>query len=204
MSKKVIALAVDHETTGFDKVGGDIIATGMVEILEDYTLGREVVFYSKPVSTKYWGAEAEEIHGISYFKAMTFPTRRENIMAMMEWLTPLMDQFPLKMVYHANGLFDFDWLKMHFIKEDLEKSFYRAFSIDLAESTVKLTRDNITHLTKVNTKGKTIKSAALDVVSKYYEIELIHHDPLSDARACAQIWCNIKQGIGLWSGELAL
>lgn len=189
---KVIAVAADTEFTSFDKVGGDILATGLVEILEDLTLGREQVFYSAPTSAKYFTEGARKIHGFSYFKAQTFPLRRESCISMLQWLKPLMPLFPLSFVYHGTGRLDHSWLQWHFRKEDLDQSFNKAFPEAQVESTLSMARNHL----------KQLESHKLNVLADFYGIKLDHHDALSDARACAQIYCNIKKGESVWTGQL--
>lgn len=189
---KVIALAIDNETTGFDPIAADVISTGMVEILEDYTLGRKKAFYSRPRSTKYFSDGAQEIHGISYWKAATFPKAEDTCIEMLHWLKPLMDYFPLTTVMHANGNFDLRFLDWHFRKSELLPSFTKAFSFEKTVNTIKMAKNNIVHL----------ENFKLSTVAKHYDIELDHHEVLSDTIACAKIYCNIEQNIGVNTGRL--
>lgn len=191
-SKKVIAVAGDTEFTSFDKIGGDILATGLVEILENYTLGREAVFYSRPTSSKYFTEAARRVHGFSYFKAQSFPTRRESCISMLNFLKPLIDSFPLGFVYHGNGGLDYKWLLEHFRKEEIHASWTKAFPEARVESTLGMARQHL----------KQLNSHKLNEVAAFYKIHLDHHDALSDARACAQIYCNIKRGESTWTGKL--
>ena len=39
--KKVIGISIDDEFTNFDMIGGDLISIGLVEVYDDYTLGRD-------------------------------------------------------------------------------------------------------------------------------------------------------------------
>jgi DNA polymerase III epsilon subunit-like protein len=193
VSKRVIAVAADTEFTSFDKIGGDILATGFVEILEDFTLGREAEFFSRPTSSKYFTEGAQKIHGISYFKAQTFPTRRESCVRMLQWLKPLMDRFPLSFVYHGTGGLDYKWLLEHFRKEELNPSWTKAFPEALVESTLKMARENL----------KQLESHKLKEVARFYDIPLEdHHSALPDARACAMIYCKIKMGQSVFTGKL--
>lgn len=193
MDKKVIAVAVDTEFTCFDKLAGDVIDIGMVEILEDYTLGREGQWYARPTSAKYFTEGAQKVHGISYFKAQTFPTKRESCIGMMNWLRPLLPQFPLGFVFHGQGNLDYGHLQEHFRREDLASSFYKAFPEHRIESTLKLAREKL----------KQLDSHKLKELTKFYDIPLDdHHSALPDARACAIIYCKLMKGEGVWTGQL--
>ncbi len=188
----VIAVACDVETTSFDKIGGDILSCALVEVLEDYTLGREALFHSRPRSSKYFSSGAQEIHGISYWKAQEFPEPKETSIDILNWLAPLQSIFPLQMIYHANGGFDFKWLESHFRKDDLQGSFYKAFDENRLISTLKLSRQNL----------KNLPNHKLSTVAKHYNLNLNHHEALSDTRVCAQIYCKIMKGEDIWTGRL--
>lgn len=186
----VIAYAIDGEFTSFDKLGGDLIKWAMVEILSDYTLGDEREWSLKAYSTKYFTAGAQDVHGISYWKASQFPERIECLREIYRWtkkrgVTPL--------VYHGNGNLDPAWLKGTFMKEGIEPRFYELFGEETA-STLKLSRVYLKHL----------ENHKLDTIAKYYKLDLDHHDALSDARACGQIYCNIMKGIGTYTGVMDL
>ena len=117
----LLALAIDVEVTSFDRIGGDLIACAFVEISTDYTLGREAIFYSRPESVKYFTDSAQRVHGISYFKALTFPTRKESCEMIIDWLDAgSVSGVPL--VYHGNGMFDPKWIDAHFEKEEMHLS----------------------------------------------------------------------------------
>jgi len=187
----VIKIGMDCEFTNFDKYKGDMIALGLVEIFDDYTLGRENVFYLRPESSRFWSDGAEKVHKISYFRASVFPERGETLDAITEWLKGCESDGPIGAVYHGNGNLDPNWLKVTYEKESREYELYSYLSVNNSESTLKLSREYL----------KNLDSHKLDEVAKYYDIELKHHDPLSDARACAIIYCNIMQNKGTWTGR---
>ena len=186
---KVIAIAADVETTGFDVLGSDLIVCAMVEILEGYTIGRGAVWYHRPQSTKYFTRESQAIHGISYWKAQEFPYPAVSCRETLDWIGDLSD---LPLVSHSLGGFDHRWIDGHFSKHEMGIKLRRIFPKDKVISTVKLSRDNLAH----------IPNHKLDTVAKYYDIPLNHHEALSDAMACAQIYCNIKLNINTWTGAL--
>tara|TARA_Y100000310_G_scaffold243676_1_gene248234 strand:- start:12352 stop:12927 length:576 start_codon:yes stop_codon:yes gene_type:complete len=189
--KKVIALACDGEFTNWDKLGGDLITWAFVEILEDLTLGRKMNWEIQGTSLKYWSKEAEEVHGISYWQASSFPERRSQLISIMNWLLPIKDFFPIQLVYHGNGNLDPEWLRMTFFKEDIETSYQKAFAKE-SISTLKLARENL----------KQLPNHKLDTIADHYNIKLDHHEALSDAIACAEIYCNIMDGKETFTGRL--
>lgn len=190
--KKVIAIACDGEFTSFDKMGGDLITWAMVEILEDFTLGRSQLWELRAESSKYWSEGAEKVHGISFWRASNFPERRKQIISIMKWLKPVIPQFRLPLVFHGNAKLDPDWLRMTFFKENLEESYHRAFDHEASISTLKLARENL----------KQIPNHKLNTICEHYGIELDHHEALSDAIACAKIYCCIMKEEKTFTGRL--
>jgi DNA polymerase III epsilon subunit-like protein len=189
---KPIAIACDLEFTSFDVIGGDVISAGLVEILEDLTLGRELLIYARPRSTSYFTAAAQEVHGISYWKALTFPEPRQGCLQILHWLKEHQQHFPLGFVFHGTGTLDWKWLKAHFWKEQLEPSLHVAFREDKVESTLALARKNL----------KQLDDHKLPTIAKHYGIKFKHHSALDDARTCAEIYCRIKKGDKTWTGSL--
>jgi len=193
---RVIAISADMECTAWDKVGGDLIVMAFVEILEDLTLGREAIFYAAPRSPKYWTKKAEEIHGISFWKAKGFPKAIDSCIGLLNWLKPLESHFPLPMVYHATGKLDFRWIEAHFRKEEIHTSLYKCFREDdeLQISTLSLARKHY----------KNLPNHKLPTVAEHLGIELDHHEALSDARAAALIWIAVQKNEKTFTGELTL
>lgn len=184
-----IAIACDGEFTSFDKIGGDLIKWAMIEILEDFTLGREKEWSLKAYSTKHFTEGAQKVHGISYWQASQFPERLEVLREIWTW-TKEISPDPIPLVYHGTGNLDPAWLRHTFMKEDLEPHFWTLFGQE-TESTLSLARKNL----------KALPNHKLNTVADHYGIELDHHDALSDARACALIYCNIKKGLKTFTGE---
>ena len=189
--KKVIALGCDGEFTGFDKMGSDLIKWAFVEILEDFTLGREMDWELRAYSTKYFTKGAEDVHGISYWRASQFPERIDSLREIYSWAKELPTMTPL--VFHGNGNLDPDWLRLTFLKEEIESHFFELFGRDHI-STLKLSRKHLLNL----------PNHKLNTICDHYGIELDHHDSLSDARAAAQIYCRIMEGLGTFTGVLPL
>lgn len=193
MSKKIKALAIDTEFTHFDMYGGDLLALGVVEIYDDLTLGRELELYFKPQCVKYFSEKAQEVHGISYFKAMTFPEPQDSLKQFLHWLVPLKDQFPLDFVVWGAWDFDRKWLETTFTKYEMVSSYQKAFSQAKVFNGMKMARKLLKHVDG---------GVGLDNIAKHYNVPLQHHQVLSDAKATAQIYINLEKGIDTWTGEL--
>lgn len=207
MAKKVIALSIDAEFTAFDMIGGDMISLGCVEILEDYTLGREWSGKFRPRSQKYFTEGAREVHGISYFKALEFPEPRKTLIELLHWLAPIKDQFHMPVAHWGSWNFDLKWVEHTFQREDLISSYYKAFRYDkeFNINVYQMARKMLKHIPippgkdeKESKKGQY----KLDNVCRFLDIELDHHEALSDARGCALVYCSLMKKENVWTGEL--
>lgn len=201
------ALSVDCEFTHFDMIGGDLLALGAVEILDDFTLGREIQLFCKPTNTKYFSDKAEEVHGISYFKAQTFPDPRESMIKFLQFVHPHMDQFPIQTVFWGYWDFDTKWIEATMEKTDLKGSFSKAFMIGKGKNinALAMARKQLKHVPlplKGSDDEKRKGQYSLSNVAKFYDLEHNHHDALSDARVTAQIYCKMMKGENVWTGEL--
>lgn len=199
---KIRALSIDAEFTSFDMIGGDMIALGVVEILDDLTLGREAVFYFKPTGTKYFTEQAREIHKISYFKASEFPEPKQSLISFLKWLKPLLPQFPLDVAFWGAWDFDRKWIEMTMQKNDMVSSYNKAFGGCDKINVLKMAKHSLKNVPVPKGANTNKGQYKLDNVAKFYDIEHSHHEALSDARANAQIYINIEKGINVFTGEL--
>lgn len=202
---KLRALSIDAEFTSFDMLGGDMIALGVVEILDDLTLGREAVFYFRPTGTKYFTEKAREIHKISYFKASQFPEPKQSLIAFTKWLEPRIQEFPLAVAFWGSWDFDRKWIETTMQKNEMISSYYKAFGSCEKINVLKMAKHSLKHvpIPKAATEAEGKKGQyKLDNVAKFYKIPHSHHEALSDARANAQIYINIEKGIDIYTGEL--
>ena len=207
MNKKVIGISIDDEFTSFDMIGGDLLTLGMVEVYEDLTLGREFYGEFKPRAAKYFSEKAEEVHGISYFKAMTFQDAEKTCMDLMQWLSPLMDQFPLVTLFWGSWNFDLKWIDITMERCGFKSSFLKAFTQtkDSHINVLKLAKQKLKHmpLPKRGTEQDKKKGQySLANVARFYDMPVNHHNSLWDAKACAEIYCRIMKGENVWTGEL--
>lgn len=209
VDKEVKIISIDAEFTSFDMMGGDLISFGAVEILEDYTLGRRASWNLRPRSAKYFTEASREVHGISYFKAETFPERKDSCMSILEWLKPLEAKLPLETAYFGTWNFDLRWLKYTMDECGLGGSFGKAFKQDKedhfsvlneAKRKLKHIQDPIGIFESESQKSKG--KYKLDNVCRFYNIDLNHHEVLSDALANAEIYCRLMKNENTWTGEL--
>lgn len=203
---KLKALSIDAEFTSFDMIGGDMISFAAVEVYENLTLGREWQGYLKPRCEKYFTDAAAEVHGISWFKALTFPEKRETILKLLHWLKPLMNEFPVKTIFWGSWDFDLKWLETT-MKDDevaLWQSFNKAFNTkkELNINLMKMAKEKLKTMPKAPGEKGEKGRYALDNAARFYDLNHTHHDALSDARVTAQIYCNIMRGEKVWTGEL--
>ena len=199
---KLHALSIDAEFTTFDMLGGDMISFAAVEILEYFSLGRDWTGNFKPRSDKYFTEEARKIHGFSYFKALEFPEKKKSLLDLLHWLSPRISGFPLTAVYWGSWAFDIRWLEFTFKEEDLQGSFYKAFGIQEKKhiSAMSLAKKNLKQIKGPD--GGEKGRYTLNNVASFYNIELDHHNALSDARATAEIYCKIMKKEDVWTGEM--
>lgn len=198
------ALAIDTEFTHFDMIGGDLLSLAAVEVLEDFTLGREFQAFCKPFGTKYFSEKAEEVHGISYFKAQTFPEPKESMIKFLQWLAPLMDEFPLRTIYWGSWNFDLRWIENTMRDNELLGSFHKAFNHDKDShiNALKMARHCLKHIPIPPGEDGKKGQYKLDNIARFYELEHDHHEALSDARVTGQAYCKMMKKEKIWTGEL--
>lgn len=191
----------DLETTGFSPKKNAIIQlSGIIAKPIDGELQEVARFneFCRPGKNDYWSEGAEEHHGIPYHKAIKFQEPRKMLIKFLHFLLPFKseDNSPIKFVCHAKNKFDLKFTKELFIKEGLITSFDKVFNDDHYESTIDLAE-----------KYKSVtglKNNKLDTLTSYFEINHNHHEGLSDALACFQIYKNFKKmklGLGLFHDE---
>lgn len=177
-------IAIDLETTGFSHNKNDVIQLAAVEIDNNgWKTGRHYSCYMKPHRPQYWSEEAEKkVHKIPLERAMTFPSRREGLIGFLNWLVPLKEEFPLGFVYHGRGYFDYRFLKAAFLNEVLHESFEKVFREYFVESTDSLAKEYL-----------SLENYQLSTVCENLKIPLNHHEALSDAYACANVFCFLQK-----------
>ncbi len=200
----MIKLAIDCEFSHFDMIGGDLLSLAAVEVIDDKELGREFVAYCKPRGPKYFSEKAQEVHGISYFKAQMFPDPKESMIAFLQWLHPLMGEFPLESIYWGSWNFDLKWIETTMQNNELISSFYKAFKTEKEahHNALKMARHMLKTMPIPPGKDGKKGQYKLDNIARFYGLEHTHHDALSDARVTAQAYIKMMAGEKVWTGEL--
>lgn len=186
-------IAVDIETTGFYKFKHDIIQLAAVAVSEELEIGEVFNCYLKPIKPQYWGEDAEKVHGINVHEALAFPKRRKGLVDFLHFLKPYIESFPMTFLYHGKNKFDYIFLKDKYLGEGLLDSFNKAFSQDLVLSTRDLAAECL-----------ELDNYKLNTVSQKLDIELNHHEAMSDAMACAKIFIELTRNKNLYTGDLGL
>lgn len=205
---KVLALAIDAEFTSFDMIGGDLITFGVTLVLDDLTLGASFYGEVRPRSTKYFTAKAQEVHGISYFKASQFPSSKETILRFMNWLMPIIGEFPLRTIYWGSWNFDLKWIENTFERAGCSSSFKKAFNLnkDSHINAFKLAKEKLKHINDnfvIDQNGKEVnKKYSLDNVARFYGYEFNHHNAMDDAKTTAKVFIDLMNEKNTWTGKL--
>lgn len=187
---------VDLEFTGLDPITNDVIEMAVIVVNEE----NEVVdkFHSNMapeiINEKTWDIKAQEIHAITPSEARRFPNRRDVAISFLHFLVPYKDEknFPREFICHAlpDKFFDkktkkWSWpyidyffLEWVFRKENLHFSFFKVFSQGKLTSTIKMAREFT---------GER-RGHKLNIWAKRLGIELKHHEAMSDAMACLEIY----------------
>ncbi len=176
---KVTNVFIDIETTGFPVFGASVIALGCVCDSPDGDDRGTFYETAKPTSKKHWSPHAEEVHGFSYKEAMKFQDPKLMLLNFMTFIDKYRnkDGWPMNFWYHGRNGFDFNHLFAMFFSAGWRVQFYKLFNYPYIYSTLDLVKSKV-KIPKYNLK------ACCD----YFGIELDHHNALSDAKACHQLW----------------
>lgn len=170
-------LYIDVETTGFCHWRNDIIAIAI--IVTDQSFHQKAEFYetARPSFDKYYSKDAEKIHGFSKAELLTFQEPRKLCINILKFLVPFKHEmnYPNIFVQHALRQFDYLFTETLFRKNELEFSWWKVAAQDKQESTI--------------LKGRKAgyKKNKLDEWAKRLDLDLDHHNALSDTRACLEI-----------------
>ena len=174
---------MDCETNGFCQTRNDIISLAMIVTDNDLNIKEEFYTESRPEFNKFYSEKAEEIHGFSKKQMESFKPRKEACVDILKFLKPFKDpkNAALPFIFHANGNFDYKFLKGMFMKEELEWSLYKVINGNNLISTLKLARD------------AGFKKNKLSDWSERIGFDLQHHEALSDTRGCYEVYKHLTK-----------
>ena len=193
----------DGEFTGLDPITNQMLT--FCAILTDDNLNIIDEFYGemKPetINAKTWTIEAQEVHHITKDMAVMFPPAKTTIIRFMKFLKPYLKHGHFDFVCHAlpEKFYDprrkqtsFPHIDFHFLEWSFRKlgfgySFNKAFRVEQIESTITVRRK----------ATKSHRGHGLGVVCDELGIELDHHNCISDAKACYEIYKHYKGEICL-------
>ena len=176
---------VDLETTGFNFYGSSVICIAAVIDAPDSDKPDFHSYQIKPTSLKHWSLGAEEVHGISYQEAMKFPDGLEVGKEFLKMLSNYGED--IEFWYHGRNAFDLKFLRSFFFMLPLHYGYYELFKYFPANrhfSTVDIAKKHL-----------QLKGYSLDKVCNYLNIDLKHHDALSDAKAAWSIFKKLEKHI---------
>lgn len=184
------SIVVDVETTGFDKIGCDVIH--LAAVLIDKNLEIKAKFSEKiaPQSKKYWSMDAEKIHGFTFEQASLFRNPRDVCRDFLWWILPFKhsENRPLKFIYHANGYFDYQFTEWLFRKQEMQYSFWKCFNSRECVSTIKMAKE------------AGYKENSLDMWAQRVGFKLNHHNAESDSLCCYEVYKFLKEKHGYTEG----
>jgi len=152
-------IALDFETA--NTLRTSICSVGLA-FVEDGHIRETVSFYVKP-EPYYFRDDFTELHGIGYAQTDNAP----SFPALWKKIKPLLHE---KKVIAHNAAFDF------FVLNDTLKAHGLSFPNMEVHCSLRIAR-----------RCLNLHQYKLNVLAEYYNIELKHHDAMSDASACANI-----------------
>jgi len=182
---------VDLEFTNLDPVYADALVMAIVITDDECSIVESVEHRYAATMLKHWSEDAEAVHGISYMRA-SFEKPQELI---CEDIKDLANKYPCdEFICHAltHSFFDFKnktrsyaYIDYAVIENAFKKhgnvyEWYKICSPDKRISTVKLAKE----------AGHTKRR--LDVLCEYYGVKLDHHNAMSDALACREIYLKVS------------
>lgn len=172
-------LFVDVETTGLDYLNNCVLELACVA----ETNGKQHAFCerARPLSFYHFDKKSQEIHGISKAEAESFQHPRDlciNFLNFLESVYPYERYRPYAdFWYHGIGLFDWRFVMGLFIKQGLVFDLRKYLNGKQVHSTLMLAK-----------KQLQLPNYRLNTICDFLQIKLNHHEALSDARACAEIY----------------
>lgn len=175
----------DVETTGFDYWNCSIISLACI-ILEknpSYKIVGQFLQYSRHESDKHWSKDAEKVHNISPSQSLSFKPQKNLCTELLYFLKDFQsDSLDLPFWYHGKNKFDYKFIEAMMFKQELYWQWNKVFRIQNVDSTHRLAKQNL-----------QLKNYQLSTVCEHLGIELNHHEAMSDANACKEIWLEFQR-----------
>lgn len=165
----------DIESTGFDWLRNDICSIAM--IVTDDSLNIKSEFYEtvKPDFNKFYSEDAEKIHGFSKSELATFQNPKNLCRNILNFLKEFKSDYPQLFISHALRQFDYRFIEGLFRKQNMQYDLWKIIRQDYQRSTIEEAR-----------KAKFTDNK-LNAWARFLDINLDHHNALSDTRACYEV-----------------
>lgn len=177
---------IDIETTGTDYWRSEIIALSVGLYKDSGEIVAEKDLYFRPVRMKFWSDDSEAIHGISKDLAMSFQDANKSWGEFFEFLDSNIEK-PIPFVCHAL------WFGHYFDRAFIECQMFLTNHHWLLRKYFSRSISTHTMAQKLKTHGYyNFEKLSLDYLSKWFKIDLDHHDAKSDRSACAKLYFYMK------------
>ncbi len=172
---------VDLETTGLDQWRNEILTCAVVTLDNDLKEVSRNEFKRKPEYPEQWSLDAEAVHGITWDESLAFPNSKNFRQDLKEYL----QSFGSKALFVCHALpmyggldlIDYQFIFSEFNKVEDHWWLYKVFPTGNVLSTISRSK-----------KGLPVKDQKLSTWAEYLGFELNHHEAMSDALACAEVF----------------
>lgn len=169
---------IDVETSGRSPWYHDMISLGLVIVNEDLNIIDRFYGLCSPWNPKSFNHETSAIHGFSLDYLMTQQSPKSLAVQALTFLNKYRNKERIEYMniyHHSLNRFDFKFFDNFFLKTELEFSFRKMFHRDFQFSTIEMGRE------------LGVMDNKLSSWATLLNINLDHHNALSDAEACAII-----------------
>lgn len=166
----------DLETTGFDPIRNDVTSIGCIVTDEKVNVLDKFYIEVRPDINKFTSLDALVVSGFTIDQLKNFPSRKEALITLLNFLSNHESSWPHVSVSHSINNFDFKFLDWCFRKENINYSLYKTIRHDFQLSTIKIAR------------SLGYKNNKLNIWANNLNIDFKHHNALSDAHMCMEIY----------------
>ena len=172
---------IDVETTGLNQWSNEILTCAVVTLDNDLKEVSRNEFRRKPEYSTTWSEEAEAVHRIPWEQANTFPDSksfRKNLKSHLQ-------SFGSGSVFVCHALpflSNVDLIDYQFIFSEFNRVGDHFWLYDIFPT------GNILSTITRSKKGLPVENQKLDTWAHYLGFDLDHHDAMSDALACAEVY----------------